>query len=144
MKNSIKKKKLFFFSKEISNDFFIKITIRKILLPFYHTISDVRLAHISNLYPIRNKEFLLKEKYFPFSDDEIKIELFNYLYNVENCKISFGISGIKDDFSKFNLHRIPMENNNKSAEELIKFEYFYFKIFFEKIKLKENDFKRFV
>ncbi|OQX99796.1 MAG: hypothetical protein B6I24_01630 [Bacteroidetes bacterium 4572_128] len=88
------------------------------------------------------KEFFLKEKYFsfPFSDDEIKIELFNYLYNVENCKMSFGISGLKDDFSKFNLHRIPMENNNKSAEEIIKFEYFYFilKYFLKKNKIKRK------
>jgi peptidoglycan/xylan/chitin deacetylase (PgdA/CDA1 family) len=42
-----------FLSSLISPRPLIKLTSQNIFLPFYHTISDKRLAHISNIYPVR-------------------------------------------------------------------------------------------
>jgi hypothetical protein len=64
---------------------------------------------------------------FPFSDEGVQAQFFNWLYGDEQrCKLSFGISGLKDDFVRFHLHRVPMESSTLNAEQLIKSEYFYF------------------
>jgi len=63
---------------------------------------------------------------FPFSDDGVHSQFFHWLYKDQECKLSFGISGLKDDFTKFHLHRIPMEGTSASANELIKSEYLYY------------------
>src|SRR5690606_834826 len=39
----------------------IKLSRRKIFLPFYHTISDLPTPHISNLYPVRNTKIFEKD-----------------------------------------------------------------------------------
>ncbi len=63
---------------------------------------------------------------FPYGDENIKNEFFEFMYSNQNILYSFGISGLKkDDYSK-HLHRIPMEYDGLTAEQIIKFEYFYF------------------
>ncbi|MGM0532563.1 MAG: polysaccharide deacetylase family protein [Bacteroidota bacterium] len=55
-----------------------EITSQKILLPFYHTVSDLRLPHISHLYPLKTKRQFISDidylcKHFtPISIDELK------------------------------------------------------------------------
>jgi peptidoglycan/xylan/chitin deacetylase (PgdA/CDA1 family) len=39
----------------------IRATGQKLFLPFYHTISDCRLAHIENIYPVRSVELFKKD-----------------------------------------------------------------------------------
>ena len=76
---------------------------------------------IESFFPIKDRYFS-----FPFSDDGVEKQLFDYLYDEENCKLSFGISGLKDDIRPFHLHRIPMEGTQTPAKKLIKSEYMYF------------------
>lgn len=75
---------------------------------------------------------------FPFGDENIKNELFDFMYNDVKIKYSFGVSGLKNDEHKKHLHRIPMEESDFSAEQIIKFEYFYYvlKSFVNKNKVK--------
>ena len=63
---------------------------------------------------------------FPFGDDNIKNEFFEFMYHQEGISASFGVSGLKNDGHQNHHHRIPMEYNQFSAEEIIKFEYFYY------------------
>ncbi|MFC2152838.1 polysaccharide deacetylase family protein [Bacteroidota bacterium] len=97
--------------------------------PFFKnlTIKDQK-NQISKSFQFLEKQFDVKNKYFsfPFSDERVEKQLFNWLYKEEHCKLSFGISGLKDDISKYHLHRIPMEDSNKSAGSIIKSEYIYF------------------
>lgn len=98
---------------------------------------------ITESFSFLSRKFGLKNKYFsfPFSDDKVKNNLFKWLYGVEQCKLSFGISGLKVDANKFHLHRIQMENNFDSAEKIVKTEYLYYilKIPFFKNKIKRYD-----
>ncbi len=63
---------------------------------------------------------------FPFGDERIKNDFFEYLYNDAKTLYSLRISGMKNDGFARHLHRIPMEYSDFSAEEIVKFEYFYF------------------
>lgn len=63
---------------------------------------------------------------FPFGDDNIKNEFFEFMYHQEGIISSFGVSGLKSDGHQNHHHRIPMEYNQFSAEEIVKFEYFYY------------------
>lgn len=64
---------------------------------------------------------------FPFSDEGIQAQFFNWLHGEEpKCKLTFGTSGLKDDFVRFHVHRVPMEDSKLKVEQLVKSEYFYF------------------
>ena len=91
------------------------------------TISEQK-NQVSNSFEYLETKFNLTNKYysFPFNDEGVEAQLFNWLYNEENCRLSFGISGLKDDISKYHLHRVPMEGVNDPADKLIKSEYLYF------------------
>lgn len=65
---------------------------------------------------------------FPFGDENVSKELFDWMSNEMNCKLSFGVSGIKDDYSPIHLHRIPMDECEGSPEQFIKTEYVYYMI----------------
>lgn len=75
---------------------------------------------------------------FPFGDENIKNEFFDFMYSQKKIILSFGVSGLKNDEHKNHLHRIPMEYATFTAEQIIKFEYFYYilKIFIGKNKIK--------
>lgn len=85
---------------------------------------------------------MIKNHYFsfPFFDIGVKTELFNWMYETMNVKLSFGTSGMKDDISKYHLHRIPFEKGKRSAIDIVKSEYFYFilKHFLGKNKIKRQ------
>jgi peptidoglycan/xylan/chitin deacetylase (PgdA/CDA1 family) len=61
---------------------------------------------------------------FPFGDDQLKNELFHYIFNEANIELSFGVSGLKSDDFKNHLHRIPMEVGDLTAVEIMKFQCF--------------------
>lgn len=100
-------------------------------------------TQITKSFSFLSRKFGLKNKYFsfPFSDDKVKNNLFKWMNEVEQCKLTFGISGLKKDASKFHLHRIQMENNFDSAEKIVKTEYLYYvlKIPFFKNRIKRYD-----
>ncbi len=76
---------------------------------------------------------------FPYGDFKIKNELFRWMYYEGGIEKSFGISGLKGDGFSRHHHRILMEHENLSAEEIIKAEYFYFML---KSVLNKNKIKR--
>lgn len=112
--------------------------------PLFKDLSfNQQKTQITESFSFLSKQFSLKNKFFsfPFSDDKVKNNLFKWMTEVEQCKLTFGISGLKKDASKFHLHRIQMENNFDSAEKIVKTEYLYYilKIPFLKNKIKRYD-----
>lgn len=75
-----------------------------------------------------NKELSIDELYFcfPFGDDLINNEFFNWLYSEGQILKSFGTAGLKKDYFANHYHRILFEDSRLSAEEIVKFEYFYY------------------
>lgn len=67
---------------------------------------------------------------FPFTDDGVKMNLFNELFNENNpiLDFSFGGAGLKNDCIDKHIQRIPMEGINASGKKIIKSEYLYFLI----------------
>jgi len=61
------------------------------------------------------------------------------VYNKNLLDISFGCAGLKDDMFKQHFQRIPMENDGRTAENIIKFEYLYYIL---KKLAKKNAIKR--
>jgi peptidoglycan/xylan/chitin deacetylase (PgdA/CDA1 family) len=88
------------------------------------------------------ERFNVQDRYFsfPFSDERVNSELLTWLHKQENCKLSFGISGLKEDITRFHMHRIPMEKSLKSARSIIRHQYTYFilKAFLGKNKIKRK------
>ncbi|MGE0089140.1 MAG: polysaccharide deacetylase family protein [Bacteroidales bacterium] len=110
--------------------------------PHFKNISTKeQQRQITESFFILSSQFGINNKYFsfPFSDKNVKISLFNWLYESEKCRLSFGISGLKNDVNKFHLHRIPIENTSSSAEKIIKTEYLYYLL---KEFLNKNTIKR--
>ena len=60
---------------------------------------------------------------FPFSDEDVPKEFFSWLYREVDCKLSFGISGLKNDIHRNHLHRIPMENSMQPVSAIVLKEY---------------------
>lgn len=94
---------------------------------------------IQNSFAVLESQFNIKHRYFsfPFSDEGVKKDLFDWMYEQENVRLSFGVSGLKDDVSPCHLHRIPFEKGESRPADLVKGEYFYFmlKHFFGKNKI---------
>ncbi|MFA9390759.1 MAG: polysaccharide deacetylase family protein [Prolixibacteraceae bacterium] len=66
---------------------------------------------------------------FPFTDDGIKLSLFERLNQQQIVDVTFGTAGLKFDQFKNHLQRIPVELPvNWSIKKVVHFEYFYFKI----------------
>ena len=95
---------------------------------FKHIDIDLQKEQIKSSFEYLEQNFELKNRFFsfPFGDEGVKKELFQWMYNEEGCKLSFGVSGIKDDHFPFHLHRIPMDFCQKSTDRFIKSEYLYF------------------
>jgi len=77
---------------------------------------------------------------FPFGDEGVSAQFFDWLSEDAKCKVSFGVSGIKDDYCPTHLHRIPMDDCNIKTDKFIKTEYLYFMIksIFNKNQIKRN------
>ena len=65
----ILKKTLNSFSSNIPLDYLVKFSNKKLILPFYHTVSDTYLPHVSPLYAVRTTQQFRKDldyicKYF--------------------------------------------------------------------------------
>lgn len=67
---------------------------------------------------------------FPFSSDGATTQFFKHFiqYPSDKCDIIFGTSGYKPTNSAKFMHRIPMEEKNRTAQQIIKSELLYFLI----------------
>ncbi|MCB2196214.1 MAG: polysaccharide deacetylase family protein [Bacteroidetes bacterium] len=111
--------------------------------PFFkHIKSKQQQDQIVKSFNDLEERFNIQERYFsfPFGDERVNAELLSWLHKQENCKLSFGISGLKEDISRFHMHRIPMEKSLKIARSIIRHQYVYFimKSFLGKNKVKRK------
>lgn len=64
---------------------------------------------------------------FPFTDDQVKLSLFDRLRANNVVDVTFGTAGLKFDQVSFNLQRIPIERSqNWDARKVVHFEYLYY------------------
>jgi peptidoglycan/xylan/chitin deacetylase (PgdA/CDA1 family) len=64
---------------------------------------------------------------FPFTDDQVKLSLFEKLKANDVIDITFGTAGLKFDSCPINLQRIPVERKqNWDVRKVVHFEYFYY------------------
>lgn len=64
---------------------------------------------------------------FPFTDDGLKLSLFEKIRHSGELDVSFGTAGLKFDVAPFHFQRIPVERSKKwTAEKVIHFEFLYF------------------
>lgn len=64
---------------------------------------------------------------FPFTDDGIKLSLFNKLNKTGLVDVSFGTAGLKYDIAPKHFQRVPVEHVSKrSIKKTVHFEYFYY------------------
>lgn len=76
---------------------------------------------------------------FPFTDDGLKMSLFDRLHQENIVDVTFGTAGLKYDKAKNHLQRIPVEQPlNWSIKKVVHFEYFYYSLrsFFNKNSVK--------
>ncbi len=84
----------------------------------YQTIKSVDF--VEEIFSSEHKLFA-----FPFTDDGVNSDFFMKLYENNKIDFSFGTAGLKEDSFQKNIQRIPMENN-KTAKQILKYEYFYY------------------
>jgi peptidoglycan/xylan/chitin deacetylase (PgdA/CDA1 family) len=76
---------------------------------------------------------------FPYGSDRVSMDFFHFLYNDVSVVKSFGIAGMKSDSISRHFHRIAMEYKGVTAEQIFKFEYFYYLL---KSPFRKNNIKR--
>ncbi|HKK88680.1 MAG TPA: polysaccharide deacetylase family protein [Saprospiraceae bacterium] len=66
---------------------------------------------------------------FPFTDDRVPYEFFNWLEREMKIDWSFGTAGLKNDPVPKHLQRIPMEHKRfKTAQQILREEFSYFMV----------------
>ena len=87
-------------------------------------------AQVEKSFSFLKESFGIENRYFsfPFGDEEVSKALFDWMYSDMKIKKSFGVSGLKDDYSPDHIHRIPMDECNNNPKRFIKSEYLYFMV----------------
>lgn len=96
--------------------------------PYFGDIGiDERKRQVRESFDYLAREFGIGAYYFsfPFSDAPADRAFMHWLHGEAQCRLSFGISGLKDDCTKFHLHRIPLERHARSARHTVKGAYLY-------------------
>lgn len=111
--------------------------------PYFKDIDiNEKKRQITESFKFIEEEFKVKSNYFsfPFSDKSVDTKFMDWMYENANCKLTFGISGIKYDYTNLHLHRIPFEKSADSAQNILKNEYLYFiiKSIFNKNRIKRQ------
>jgi len=64
---------------------------------------------------------------FPYTDDQVRITLFQHLREKNISDVTFGTAGLKHDSAPNHFHRIPIEHRQYwSAQKVLHFEFFYY------------------
>jgi len=95
---------------------------------FKHLDQKAQERQIIESFEFMKKELQIQKHYFsfPFSDEGVSSDFFDWFSIDFQGDLSFGISGLKDDKTPYHLHRIPMEKSLESAEKIVKTEYLYY------------------
>ncbi len=98
------------FVKILPLKFLIRISGKKIVLPFYHTVSDIKLPHVYNLYPVRSIEQfqndvkVLLEYFIPVNIQDIEsVKNGKLVFDKPIFHLSFD-DGLRETFS----HVLPL------------------------------------
>ena len=97
--------------------------------PLFKTLPlEEQKKQVQQSFAYLEEKLGIRERYFsfPFSDDGVSLKFIQWLHSEAACKLSFGISGLKDDVSPFHLHRMPVEGSTKPIAQLVKSEYLYY------------------
>lgn len=111
--------------------------------PFFGNIPDnEKKKQVTESFAFLQNKFQLKQHYFsfPFSDFDVDSSFINWLYTHSACLLSFGTAGLKADYDKRHLHRVAFDGTLRTAENIIKNQYFNFfiKIFLKRNKIERN------
>lgn len=97
--------------------------------PLYNQLSlDEQLENTQkSLDYMTENNFLADSFAFPFTDHLVKNDFFNQIFDQNSdLKFTFGAAGLKQDLRRGNLQRIPMENQNYNAQQVLKSEFLYY------------------
>ena len=110
--------------------------------PFFKEIAlDEQKKQLTESFQFLAEKFDIKHKYFsfPFSDEGVSLDFFEWLYNDEKCDLTFGTSGLKHDYSRNHIHRVAFDGALSPAEDIVKSQYFNYMV---KYFLKKNNIER--
>lgn len=110
--------------------------------PFFKEISlDEQKKQLTESFQFLVEKFDIKYKYFsfPFSDEGVSLDFFEWLYKDEKCDLTFGTSGLKHDYSRNHIHRVAFDGALSPAEDIVKSQYFNYMV---KYFLKKNNIER--
>lgn len=95
---------------------------------FRNIMLDEQKVQVKQSFSYLKEHFDVDARYFsfPFGDEEVSKTMFDWMTSEVECLLTFGVSGIKDDYSATHIHRIPMDNCQKNPDRFIKSEYLYF------------------
>ena len=104
-----------------------------------HSINHPLYADLSikdQIYQTKESIRFIKEKFninynlfsFPFTDSGISDIFFSEIFTNKIASYTFGTAGIKNDYIKKNIQRIPMETTKNNAKDIIKLQYFRYLI----------------
>jgi len=82
--------------------------------PLYSQLSlEEQIQQTQQSLKLIHEKLSLKYKIFsfPFTDNGVSNQFFEWLFEEEKVDLSFGTAGIKDDRFPFHLQRLPMDNN---------------------------------
>jgi peptidoglycan/xylan/chitin deacetylase (PgdA/CDA1 family) len=99
--------------------------------PFFKEIAlDEQKKQLTESFQFLAEKFDIKYKYFsfPFSDEGVSLDFFEWLYKDEKCDLTFGTSGLKHDYSKNHIHRVAFDGALSPAEDIVKSQYFNYRI----------------
>lgn len=110
--------------------------------PFFKEIApDEQKKQLRESFQFLAEKFDIKHKYFsfPFSDEGVSRDFFEWLYNDEKCDLTFGTSGLKHDYSRSHIHRVAFDGSLSPAEDIVKSQYLNYRI---KSYLNRNNIER--
>ncbi len=110
--------------------------------PFFKEIAlDEQKKQLTESFQFLAEKFDIKYKYFsfPFSDEGVSLDFFEWLYKDEKCDLTFGTSGLKHDHARNHIHRVAFDGALSPAEDIVKSQYFNYRI---KSYLNRNNIQR--
>lgn len=110
--------------------------------PFFKEIAlEEQKKQLTESFHFLAENFDIESKYFsfPFSDEGVSLDFFEWLYNDEKCDLTFGTSGLKHDYSRNHIHRVAFDGSLSTAEDIVKSQYFNFMV---KSYLNRNNIER--
>lgn len=120
-----------------------RIAAHSVNHPHFKDVSiAVQKEQVAQCFTYLEEHFELSDRYFsfPFSDQDVSSEFFQWMYDDAGCLLSFGTSGLKDDSFRQHIHRVPMERGPVNARSIMRSQHikFFFKALLNRNKIKRT------